>query len=113
MLILRVVAIALLLLGIPTYAAQTAFVNVNVVAMTSETVAVAQTVVVEGRKIVTIGDVDDIPIAEGAVIVDGGDRFLMPSVPARFWNCRVSRLCRMAQLAVSKPMQLLSIFAGR
>ncbi len=80
MLILRVVAIALLLQGIPTYAAQTAFVNVNVVAMTSETVAVAQTVVVEGRKIVTIGDVDDIPIAEGAVVIDGRDSFLMPGL---------------------------------
>ena len=80
MLIHRVVAIVLLLQVIPVYAAQTAFLNVNVIPMTSETIAAAQTVVVEDGKIVTIGDVDDIPIAEGTVVIDGTDRYLMPGL---------------------------------
>jgi len=80
MLILRVAVIALLLQTFPASAAQTVFINVNVVPMTSETVIAAQTVVVENGKIVTIGDVDDIPIAEDAFVIDGTDRFLMPGL---------------------------------
>jgi imidazolonepropionase-like amidohydrolase len=80
MLILRVAVIALLLQAVPLSAAQTVFINVNVVPMTSETVIAAQTVVVENGKIVTIGDVDDIPIAEDAFVIDGTDRFLMPGL---------------------------------
>ena len=74
----RIAAIALLLQALPVYAATTAFVNVNVIPMTSEIVIEAQTVVIEDRKIVTIGDVDTIPVAEGTVVVDGTDRYLMP-----------------------------------
>ncbi len=80
MLILRVAAIAWLLQAFPASAAQTVFVNVNVVPMTSETVTAAQTVIVEDGKIVTIGGVDDIPIAKDAVVIDGTDRFLMPGL---------------------------------
>jgi imidazolonepropionase-like amidohydrolase len=80
MLILRVAVIALLLQVFPASAAQTVFINVNVVPMTSETIAAAQTVVVENGKIVTIGAVDDIPIAEDAFVIDGTDRFLMPGL---------------------------------
>ncbi len=74
------VAITLLLQGLPAFSANTAFVNVNVVPMTSETVLSAQTVIVEDRKIVTIGDVDTIPIATGTVVIDGTDRYLMPGL---------------------------------
>jgi len=76
----RIVATLLLLQALPGHAANTAFVNVNVVPMTSETVIEAQTVLVENRKIVAIGDVDDIPIAEGTDVVDGTDRYLMPGL---------------------------------
>ncbi len=76
----RIVATLLLLQALPGHTANTAFVNVNVVPMTSETVIEAQTVLVENRKIVAIGDVDDIPIAEGTDVVDGTDRYLMPGL---------------------------------
>ncbi len=58
----------------------TAFVNVNVLAMTSEAILLQQTVLVDGASIVQIGDVDRVPVPEGAEIVDGTDRFLMPGL---------------------------------
>ncbi len=61
-------------------AASIAFVNVNVVAMTSESVTYAQTVIITGGKIAAIGHVDSTPLAEDAVIVDGTDRYLMPGL---------------------------------
>ncbi len=76
----RIAATILLLQALPGHAANTAFVNVNVVPMTSETIIEAQTVLVEDRKIVTIGDVDNIPVAEGTVVIDGTDRYLMPGL---------------------------------
>jgi imidazolonepropionase-like amidohydrolase len=66
---------------VPTaFSATTAFVNVNVVPMTSETVVKGQTVLVEGRKIVTIAGVDTVPIAKDTVVIDGTDRFLIPGL---------------------------------
>jgi imidazolonepropionase-like amidohydrolase len=76
----KTAAIALLLQTIPAIAAQTAFINVNVVPMTTETVVESQTVIVEDRKIVTIGHVDEIPIDEGTMLIDGTDRYLMPGL---------------------------------
>jgi imidazolonepropionase-like amidohydrolase len=58
----------------------TAFVNVNVVPMTSEHILLQQTVLVDGETIFLIGDVDTVPVPEGAQIVDGTDRFLMPGL---------------------------------
>jgi imidazolonepropionase-like amidohydrolase len=58
----------------------TAFVNVNVVPMTSATVIEQQTVVVEAGRVVAIGPVDELPIPEGAKVIDGTDRFLMPGL---------------------------------
>jgi imidazolonepropionase-like amidohydrolase len=55
-----------------------AFVNVNVVPMTSATVVPEQTVIVDGGKIAVIGDVDTTPIPDDATVIDGTDRFLMP-----------------------------------
>lgn len=71
---------ALLLLASYVDAAPTVFVNVNVIPMTSEAVVPSQTVVVEDRTIVKIGDVDNIPIAEDAVVIDGTDRYLIPGL---------------------------------
>ncbi len=76
----RIAAITLLFQALPAYAENTAFINVNVIPMTSETVVAAQTVLIEDRKIVTIGDVDTIPIAKGTVVIDGTDRYLMPGL---------------------------------
>ena len=61
-------------------AASTAFFNVNVIPMTEERVIPGQTVIVEDGVIALIGDVDDVPLPENAVIVDGTDRYLMPGL---------------------------------
>ncbi len=58
----------------------TAFVNVNVIPMTTEVVLRAQTVVVENGVITAIGNVDVVPVPENAAIVDGTDRYLMPGL---------------------------------
>ena len=57
-----------------------AFVNVNVVPMSSETVLKQQTVVVNDGVITVVGPVDDVPIPRDARVVDGTDRFLMPGL---------------------------------
>ncbi len=72
--------IALLWIVAPLSAETTAFVNVNVVPMTSETVQAAQTVIVRDGLIATIGSVDETPIPEGTTLVDGTDRYLMPGL---------------------------------
>jgi imidazolonepropionase-like amidohydrolase len=58
----------------------TVFLNVNVIPMTSETVIGAQTVVVKDGVVETIGDVESVPVPEGAFVVDGTDRYLMPGL---------------------------------
>ena len=57
-----------------------AFVNVNVVPMSGETVVAQQTVIVSDGMIGTVGMVDHVPVPEGARIVDGTDRFLIPGL---------------------------------
>lgn len=79
-------SVRILLAVVAGLAAQTslaetlAFINVNVIPMTSDTVLEAQTVIVEGGRIREIGSVDDMRIPEEAVAVDGTDRFLMPGL---------------------------------
>jgi imidazolonepropionase-like amidohydrolase len=72
--------LVLLLAHAAALAAGTAFVNVNVVPMTSEAVIEQQTVLVDNGRIVAIGPVDDIQIPERASVVDGTDRYLMPGL---------------------------------
>lgn len=60
--------------------ASTAFINVNVLPMTSETVVAGQTVIVRNGIIESIGAVDSTPVPEDAEVVDGTDRFLMPGL---------------------------------
>lgn len=74
-----IVTVALLAAG-PLLAGTTAFVNVNVVPMSFETVIAAQTVIVENGVIRAIGNVDEIRIPDGAEAVDGTDRYLMPGL---------------------------------
>ena len=57
-----------------------AIVNVNVVPMTAETIVEAQTVVVDGDRITTVGGVNEVPVPDGAIVVDGTDRYLMPGL---------------------------------
>lgn len=76
---LAVTSIAILLA--PAISAETtAFVNVNVVPMSVETVIEQQTVVVTDGVIAALGSVDEIPIPRGAKVIDGTDRFLMPGL---------------------------------
>jgi imidazolonepropionase-like amidohydrolase len=57
-----------------------AFINVNVVPMSSELVLRQQTVLIDGDRIVAIGDVDEVPIPEQATLIDGTDRYLAPGL---------------------------------
>lgn len=63
-----------------TAAETTVFVNVNVVPMSAEVVLEQQTVVVRNGTIAAVGPVDDVPIPEHAIVVDGTDRYLMPGL---------------------------------
>jgi imidazolonepropionase-like amidohydrolase len=62
------------------WAKPTAFINVNVLPMTTESVLEGQTVIVADGVVAKIGNVDSIPVPEDALVVDGTDRFLMPGL---------------------------------
>jgi imidazolonepropionase-like amidohydrolase len=68
------------LLPIPVLAESTAFVNVNVVPMSSDGVVAQQTVVVTDGRIAAVGPVDAVPIPKGMQVIDGTDRYLMPGL---------------------------------
>ncbi len=70
--------LATALFGGGAHADSVAIVNVNIIPMTSETVVSGQTVVVRDGAIEAIGDVESVRVPEGAVVVDGTDRYLMP-----------------------------------
>lgn len=77
----RFLSLLLVLTIAPAFAdTPTAFVNVNVVPMSSETVVTQQTVIVDGARIALVGDVDTTPIPDDANVIDGTDRFLMPGL---------------------------------
>ncbi len=71
---------ALLLWWTAAHAADTAFLNVNVLPMTSDAVLEEQTVIVSGGRITHIGPVRETPVPEGAAVIDGTDRYLMPGL---------------------------------
>lgn len=75
-----IVLFTVLLAAAAASAQTTAFVNVNVVPMSAETVMAQQTVVVSEGVIVALGPVDETPIPKGAKVIDGTDRFLMPGL---------------------------------
>jgi imidazolonepropionase-like amidohydrolase len=78
---IKFLSIVLALCVTGTAAAQsTAFVNVNVIPMTSESVVASQTVVVVNGVIQSIGPVVDTPVPENATVVDGTDRYLIPGL---------------------------------
>jgi len=77
----KILLLSAALLASPHVAANTtAFINVNVIPMTAETVLSAQTVLVEDGIITAIGNVDDVPIPRHALAIDGTDRYLMPGL---------------------------------
>jgi len=57
-----------------------AFTNVNMIPMKSEQVIENQTVLIEGSKIIAIGDSETIQIPESAKVIDGNGDFLMPGL---------------------------------
>ena len=73
-------------LGICAFATQlanadsAAFVNVNVIAMNDDSVIPAQTVIVNGDRVVAIGDVEVTVLPDDAEIIDGTDRYLLPGL---------------------------------
>lgn len=58
----------------------TVFANVAVLPMTSETVLAGQTVVVAGEVIREVGPAGEVETPEGATVVDGTGRYLMPGL---------------------------------
>ena len=74
-----IVMVCLLLTGSVT-AETTAFVNVNVIDVTSGNVSRSQTVIVEDGSIQEIGGFRETPVTDDAVVIDGTDRYLMPGL---------------------------------
>jgi imidazolonepropionase-like amidohydrolase len=70
----------LLLLAGNAPAADTAFLNVNVLTMRSERPLTNRTVVVSDGRIARIGPVDATPVPESARVIDGTDRWLIPGL---------------------------------
>jgi len=64
----------------PQRPAVVAFVNVNVVPMDRERILPEQTVIVRADRISEIGPVDTTDIPEGALRIDGRDKYLMPGL---------------------------------
>ena len=58
----------------------TAFVGVNVIPMDSERVLDDQTVLVAGDRIVAVGPSGEVAVPDGATVVEGGGRYLMPGL---------------------------------
>ncbi len=77
---LTILVSVLLLVVTTAYAESTAFINVNVIPMTSDSLLAARTVIVTDGEIVAIGNVDDTAVPADAVVVDGTDRYLIPGL---------------------------------
>ena len=76
----RILTLIAVLAAGPAAADTVAFVNVNVIPMSSESVLDQQTVIVSDGVIDRIGNVDEVPVPDGATVVDGTDRFLIPGL---------------------------------
>ena len=73
--------IALFSMGCTSEAATlTAFTDVNIVPMTGKRIVEHQTVLVEGARIVAIGDSDVLLIPEGTQVINGNGAYLMPGL---------------------------------
>jgi len=108
--------ISVLFTGNVVEAASTAFINVNVIPMATETVLTAQTVVVESGLIAAIGDVDKVPVPEDARVVDGTDRYLIPGLAemhAHVPDAGTSNLDRVFALFVANGVTTVRGMLGR
>ena len=79
----RLLAIVAFLFGIASHSAavaQTAFVNVSVAPMDGRDILENQTVVVDGDRVVSIADASEINVPDGATIIDGAGKFLIPGL---------------------------------
>jgi imidazolonepropionase-like amidohydrolase len=77
---LTILVSVLLLVVTTAYAESTAFINVNVIPMTSDSLLGGRTVIVTDGEIVAIGNVDDTAVPADAMVVDGTDRYLIPGL---------------------------------
>lgn len=108
--------LVVLLAPLAAPAETTAFVNVNVVPMSTEKVLLAQTVLVQDGIISRIGNVDEIRIPEGARAVDGTDRFLLPGLAemhAHVSDAASSDLDRYLSLFVANGITTVRGMLGR
>lgn len=76
----RLTLFVILMAGASFAGATTAFVNVNLLPMSTDGIIAGQTVIVDDGMIMLVGDVESIPVPEGALVVDGTDRYLMPGL---------------------------------
>ena len=60
--------------------ATVAFLNVAVMSMQDETLLQDQAVVIRGERILSIGPADEYSVPEGATLIDGSGRFLIPRI---------------------------------
>ena len=105
-----------LLIAQASLAGPTAFVNVNVVPMSSDAVIEQQTVVVDRGLIKAIGPVDRVPIPEGSTVIDGTDRYLMPGLAemhAHVPDANSSELDRYFSLYVANGVTTIRGMLGR
>jgi len=58
----------------------TAFVNINLVAMTDDTIIPEQTVLVNGDRIAAVGPSNAIDIPDNSIVIDGSNLYLMPGL---------------------------------
>jgi hypothetical protein len=68
------------LLAVPLLARPIVFINVNVIAMTSDSVVANQVVVVDDGKIVAVGKDGEVTIPDGARRIDGEHGYLIPGL---------------------------------
>lgn len=101
---------------VPVHAETTVFVNVNVIPMSSQIVLTEQSVIVQLGKITRIGHVDSVPVPEGAQVVDGTDRFLMPGLAemhAHVTSTDVAQVERLVTLFVANGVTTIRGMLGR
>ncbi len=104
----------LLLVAVAGRAETVAIVNVHVVPMSSEQVLENRTVVVTDGTIARIGSVDATEIPEGARVVDGTDRWLMPGLAEMHGHVTEGReLERTLELFVANGVTLVRGMLGR
>ena len=114
---LRILVAAIGSLAVQTAFADTlAFINVNVIPMSTETVLEEQTVLIEDGLIKVVGNVDEVRIPEEALAIDGTDRFLIPGLAemhAHVPDADSAELARYFDLFVANGVTTIRGMLGR